>query len=127
MMYATEEEKEFLNIIPILNHGKFTSDIAKSVYSSTLLQMKMNYDRKTKTTFIIIPFVGKVMIRHINDIKKLGDDGEMKLEADVECFFAPSPDIKRGIGDLVDGNRTISEKEIIKDIDNNLRKITREK
>jgi hypothetical protein len=122
-----EEEKRIFNIAPLLSHGKFTSDISKEVFQSTLTQMKENYDSATQSTYIIIPFVGKVFIRYMSDVKVYDEiDEKEKIEAVTECFFSPSVHVKRSIGNLVDKDFTDIEKSVLKDITSNYKRRLRD-
>lgn len=125
MSRLTEKEKDITNTAPILTHGKFTPDIAKAVYNSSLLQLKENYDKPTKSTEIIIPYIGKVLIKHVKDVDRLDENNVQKKEAELECYFSASDVLKRIIGDISDGKFTSIEKNIHRDIKSNLKKAIR--
>jgi len=123
-MTLNEDEKRVLNASSLLNHGKFSTEIAKEVFQTCLIQMKENYDSKNEKTFIHIPYIGTVNIRFDNDIEVYDEKTKtMKIEADVTCFFSPSKEIKRCMGDLVDGNTTNIEKKIYREIQSSLKKV----
>lgn len=122
-MNLSEEEKRALNVTFLLNHGKFSHDIAKEAFQSLLIQMKENYDSKNECTKIVIPYIGELYITYESDAEVYDEDtNKLKIEAQIKSEFIPNRELKRCIGDLVDGNITNIEKKIYRDIENTLRK-----
>ena len=126
-MNLTEDEKRALNTTYLLNNGKFSYDIGKEVFMSLLTQMKENYNSKTESTKIVIPYIGVLNISYDKDEKVYDEDtNKMKLLAVVNTEFEPHIELKRCIGALVDGDMTSVEKKIYKSIENNLKKAVTE-